>query len=117
MPLNRQPRLRMMIIEPDHLTRWSIEAYFRDRFDVLAADSVETACRLLGNSRVDAMVVADDLPESGADVIEARARARNAQVKIVRTVTTGAREQQCPGEAVHLEKPFELSSLAQLLGC
>ncbi len=116
MSVIRHQRQKLLIIEPDELTRWSIKSYFVDSFDVRAADSVGTACRLLKESPADAVVVADAWPNHGADTVEQCARRHNANVTVVRTVTAPPAPPSESTRAIRLEKPFELSSLADLLG-
>ncbi len=115
MPSNCEHRRRMMIVEPDRLTRWSITAYFAGEYAVVAAESADTARALLEEKPMDAIVVADDLPGAGADAIETFARSRNGRVRVVRTVTSPAPASRRSVEAPRLEKPFQLASLAALL--
>ncbi len=107
---------RLVIVEPDRLTQWSIKAYFDHLFDVVVAESASSVYKLLDESPADAIVVADDLPNGDADAIESRARSCNASVMVVRTVTAPAAPDVRTARAYRLEKPFQLSSLAELLG-
>lgn len=109
------PRPRMMVVEPDRLTRWSITSYFDGRYTVVTAESVDGARALLRRLPIDAVVVADDFPAGGADAVVSDARSRNGSVKIVLMGTSPASSMRCP-EAPRLEKPFQLESLAELLG-
>jgi DNA-binding NtrC family response regulator len=106
----------VLIVEPDRLTRWSMEEYLRARCEVETADSVEVARGLLDAERFDAIVIADDLPHDGANDLEQHARSCNPDLAAVRTVTNVADTGQTGGPAILLEKPFELVSLARVLG-
>lgn len=103
-----------MIVEPDRLTRWSLRAYFDDKYDVVEAESQDAACRLLAELAADALVIAEDLPEGGADVVEGCARSHNGNVMVVRTITAPP-SAATPTATKRLEKPFKLASLAKLL--
>ncbi|NOT00957.1 MAG: hypothetical protein HOP29_10040 [Phycisphaerales bacterium] len=110
-----RPGRRLLIVDGDRLTRWSVESYLSDSFVVVSAASAEEAARRLAADRFDAVVVADDLPDGGASNVERLAQERNAGVMVVRTVIESARGRGESG-AARLEKPFELSRLAALLG-
>ena len=106
----------LLVVEPEELMRWSLVTYLAKWFDVFSADSGATADRILDDYRVDAVVVSDDLSDRAAEVIEARARSQNPTVKVVRTVTEPPGERAAAVDTPYLEKPFELSKLANLLG-
>ncbi len=110
-------RRRVLIVDPDRLTRWSIEEYLRDAAEVASADGVPAAHNLLDHDRFDAIIVADDLPHDGADEVEQHARSRNPKIAAVRTVTQPSDEtEQAGNHTILLEKPFELVCLARVLG-
>jgi hypothetical protein len=112
-----QPRGRLLIIEPDPLTRWSMSTYLKRWFEVVALDSVEAADQLHSAGSVAALIIADELPAEQSRFVEQQARRRNPDLITVHTVTEVAREAASPDEAERrLEKPFELASLARLLG-
>lgn len=113
-PNARPARSQLVIVEPDRLTRWSLSAYLACAFEVSTAASASEAHDILGSTRVDAIVISDDLEDNGADRVEAFARLQNANVAVVRTVT--ARPDTVSPDRVCLEKPFNLSALAKLLG-
>lgn len=102
----------LLVVEPDHLTRWSMQEYLRDYFQVLAADGLEQAFRYLEGTRIDAVILADDMP--GVQELEEHVRQRNPFAIVVRTVTDPASisDPVC----VRLEKPFQLADLAISLG-
>ncbi len=109
-------RPRLLIVEPDKLTRWSIEEHLGEAFEVLTADSETNAHALLDINLFDAIVLADDLPAFGADAVEAHARTRNPAISAVRMVTDMGELKHSQSQAALLEKPFELVALAQALG-
>lgn len=110
-------RRRVLVVDPDRLTRWSIEEYLRDAAEVASADGVPAAHNLLDHDRYDVIIVADDLPQDGADQVEQHARSRNPGIAAVRTLTRPSDEAEQAGSlAILLEKPFELASLARVLG-
>jgi len=102
---------RLLIVEPEPLLRWSLVTYLSRWFEVFPAESESAADRLLDEQPMDAVVVSDQLPNHQAEEIEAHARSRNAAARVIRTVTTvDDPRNRC------IEKPFELSKLAGLLG-
>ena len=107
----------VLIVEPDRLTRWSMEEYLRDKCEVASADCAAAAHRLLDTEQFNAVVIADDLPHDGADAVEQHACDRNPDIAVVRTVTHLSDDAgRASSRAILLEKPFELVSLAQVLG-
>ena len=112
----QKARRKVLIVDPDHLTRWSVETYLSKTFEVLTASSVVEALKSLGKQSVQAIVISDDLPNGGADEVEGHARLRNACVVAVRTVSQPMRPDAQTSLAVRLEKPFKLSALAAILG-
>ncbi|MFQ5592353.1 MAG: response regulator [Phycisphaerae bacterium] len=111
------PQRRVLVVEPDRLTRWSIKEYLGSRSDVTSADGASAAHSLLDENWYDAVVIADDLQDDAADAVEEHARSRNPQVVAVRTVTRVADDSvRAVSRAVFLEKPFELTSLGRVLG-
>ena len=113
---DQQGSRKLLIVDPDHLTRWSVETYLNKTFEVLTATSVAEALEVLNKQSVEAIVVSDDLPDGGADKVEGHARSRNSCVVVVRTVSEPVRPDVCTSPAVRLEKPFKLSALAEILG-
>jgi DNA-binding response OmpR family regulator len=111
-------RGRVLIIEPDPLTRWSMSTYLKRWFDVTTAESAEAANPLLGPSALAALILADELPGERCRSIEHLARQRNPALITVHTVTGVARGAAHPSDEgrTWLEKPFELACLARLLG-
>lgn len=106
----------LLVVEPEELVRWSLVTYLAKWFDVFSADSRAAADRILDDHRVDAVVVSDDLSDRAAEVIEERARSKNPSVRVVRTVTSPPAGDAAALDTLCLEKPFQLSELANLLG-
>ncbi len=71
--------------------------------------------QLLASKSFDAIIVANDLPTDGADRIEHLARDQNVPLLVIRTTTASASNKQHGPLTVFLEKPFELSELANVL--
>ena len=109
-------RLRLLIVEPEPLLQWSLGTYLSKWFEVFVVDSAATAQALLDERAVDALVVSDELPDHAADKVETWARLRNCALTAVRTVTDARDATRSPSATFYLEKPFELSTLAQMLG-
>ena len=107
---------QLLVVEPEELVRWSLVTYLTRWFDVFTAESRAVADRILDDRRIDAVVVSDDLTDRAAEEIEAHARSRNPSVRVVRTVTNPPGGQASVQDTFCLEKPFELSELASLLG-
>ena len=116
-PGTQHPHLvRVLIVEPEALVRWSLVTYLSKWFEVLAADSRSVADRILDDQQIDAIVVSDDLSDRAAECVEAHARLRNPATRVVRTVTGPPSDKASDGATPQLEKPFDLSRLASLLG-
>ncbi len=107
---------KVLVVDPDRLTRWSVRAYLGDHMEVLAVESAAGALQVLGQDKVEAVVVSEDLPNNGADKVEMHARSGNPCVVVVRTVSEPIHDGVLGESTVRLEKPFKLSRLAELLG-
>ncbi len=106
-------RQSLLLVDPDPLLRWSIETHLHQWFDVVAAADAKDALASLRDTRYDAMILCAELGESIRQM-EAEARVRNENVKIVRLTT--ANDPACTdGSVVYLEKPFRLEALARIL--
>ncbi len=106
----------LLVVEPQSLLRWSLATYLSKWFDVFPTDCREVANRILQDHPIDAVVVSDELPVDTVEEVEGLARARNPSTRLVRTVTTlTCGPLECAGTCC-IEKPFELSNLANLLG-
>ena len=109
------PVRAVLIVEPEALLRWSLVTYLGRWFRVFTADSVSAADHLIDDQSVDAAVLSDDLPGSGTDQIECHLRIRNPNACVVRTSTRPSMDDATPPTAMRLEKPFDLTTLANLL--
>ena len=111
-----RPERRILIVEPEELVRWSLVTYLTRWFAVYSAAAESTAHRVLDSDTMDAVVISDDLQRPEVEQIESHALARNPSVQLVRTVTESPAEPTADGQTSHLEKPFQLAKLAELLG-
>lgn len=105
---------RLLIVDPDWLTQWSVSAYLRRWFVILTVASAERALAALRKHGVHAIVISDECSEG--EQVERLAREQNPDVVIVRMVTGVATAQPRTTQAFNIEKPFELSELAGALG-
>lgn len=106
----------LLLLEPEGLLRWSIITYLGRWFRVLSADSAESVERMLEEYAVDGIVVSDNLPRETCEIVTRAVRARNTSARVVRTVTTIPSNGGNGDGTVYLEKPFELATLARLMG-
>jgi DNA-binding NtrC family response regulator len=109
-------RRRVLVVEPDALTQWSLRTYLAKWFLVRTANSVACAQQVLLTHPVDVLVVSDELPPDGLAALEQQAHSFNARVAVVWTVTDSSRSRRPAPQVGCLEKPFELAQLARLLG-
>lgn len=120
-PFPSRPQLvkrlgRLLVVEPDPLTRWSLQAYLQRWFDVRLADGRDSAERALSEEDFAALVLADDLPGDDSEQLESQAREKNPKLLVIRTVAAVGDEARRTTAADRLEKPFALIQLARLLG-
>jgi DNA-binding response OmpR family regulator len=109
-------RGQILIVEPDPLTQWSLKAYLQKWFNVDGTSSTSTAQQFLEKHAVDALILSEELPPTALAALEQRAHSFNARVAIIRTVTDSSFPRRPGSHTGYLEKPFELSQLARLLG-
>lgn len=109
---SERSRRRLLLLEPDSLTRWSVERYLRPWFDVVSTTDAMEGDRMMDERGFDAVVISDSVPIALVERLEAHARELNPTVRLVRTVSDDAEE----SGQTRLEKPFDLSTLARLLG-
>ncbi len=114
-PGSASGRPRVVVIEPDELTRWAVERYLSRWFAVSSVASPSDGEAQLGSDTPDALIVSDDLPEGFPISLEKTARQANPQAIIVHTTTETARRVR-NSDALRIEKPFDLAQLARLLG-
>jgi len=104
----------VLVIEPDNLTRWSIQAYLCSHCRVTPVRSVRSALEMLSTCTPDMIVLSDALPSEQTTELIRHARQRNASLRIVQLVSDLHALLSEPGVIV-LEKPFALARLAELL--
>ena len=109
-------RRTLLVVEPEALLRWSLTTYFSRWFSVHTATSVSNATEMIENTRWSVVVVSDNLADGTPDTVERHARDRDQDTLIVRMVTHRAAGTALPDDAKWLEKPFELSDLAAMVG-
>jgi len=109
-------RRRVLLVEPDALTRWSIGQYLGRWFIVEATADGPSAEALLARRSFVALMVSDQIPEDDLERIQRLAGRRNPAVRIVRMVSGAAELREPQTGLLSLEKPFALSALARLLG-
>lgn len=110
-----QRKRRLLIVDPNPLTRWSISTYLSNWFEVAGTDNAADADRLLSTAGVDALIISDVIPWRAAQEVGRHARMNNPRVTTVRT-TTQTDPSMVLSEWTCIEKPFELTELALLLG-
>lgn len=109
------PRARVLVVEPDSLTSWSIRMYLQRWFHVDCSDSAGAAADLLQNQSLSGLVLSEDLPDLASEALEQRARRLNPRVTVIRLDSNpvpAARR----AASTRLEKPFDLAELARRLG-
>ncbi len=120
LPQARTPgaRRRVLAVEPDPLTQWSLKTYLSKWFDVYATSSPDDARHTLETHPVDVLIVSDQLAAGVIATLEQHAHTFNTCVDIVRTVADAAQASTCcdTPRCTCIEKPFELAQLARLLG-
>jgi DNA-binding NtrC family response regulator len=106
---------KLLVVEPDNLTLWSVSTFLRRWFAVDSTASPAGAEHRLRAQPVDALVLSDQLPPAAIDALVELARCANPLVHAVLLVG-GAGEPPAAPPATRLEKPFQLSELARCLG-
>ncbi len=106
---------RLLIVEPDRLTQWSVAKFLARWFSIRRTGSVDGARTLLREQPVDALLLSGNLPPGAAEALDAFARAQNHALRTILMVTGEGEPHRLPA-ADFIEKPFELSALARLLG-
>jgi len=117
-PVNRNAvKQSLLIVEPDLLTRWSLQTYLDPWFEVHAAAEPKQARQWVGEQTLDALIVSDAVSGAAIRQLEQQARLRNPSIRIVRTVAAPATaEKATPDDPVRIEKPFDLRQLRKALG-
>ena len=106
---------RIVLVEPNELTRWSVCTYLRRWFSVDSASTVAGAERLLRSAPVTALVISDQIASGALERLVQFARRVNAEVRPIVMVTSDDAHVPHP-PAARIEKPFSLPDLARLLG-
>ncbi len=109
----REPRPRVLIVEPDPLTMWSLVNHLARRFAVHSTPNGGWATEFLEREPIDRLILSSALPEVDLLRLDELARARQPGVRTVLLVT--ARDSVALPHAVKVEKPFELDDLARAL--
>lgn len=108
-------RGRVLIVEPDELLRWSMESYLRRWFEVRGVRDTGEAEHVLEAGALHALIVSDGFTRRQTESLQEHARTKNPQVRIICTVSDVPDGRHRHGDTV-IEKPFQLSRLAELLG-
>jgi len=111
------PNENLLVVEPDTLLRWSLVTYFSKWFNVFAVAAIDAGVEILDGESIHAVIVSDVFDASEAQRMERMACDRNPAVRIIRVVTSLRSAANDPYASGTLEKPFELSALADLLRC
>ncbi len=106
----------VLVVEPDHLTLWSVATYLQHWFTVDSTNCAVEAQKLLRDHVVAAVIVSDQLPGQTADSLIRLAQSRNPQVRSVLLATGTGEPHGSTLCSTRIEKPFELAALARLLG-
>lgn len=110
------PKRTLLLVEPDRLLRWSLVTYLSRWFRVLEAESLPTALSQLKCQTIDAVVLSNELGPADAHAVVRQVLSQDTCARIVRVVTSSYDELPLTTNAAMIEKPFELSQLARLLG-
>jgi DNA-binding response OmpR family regulator len=106
---------RVLVVEPDQLTRWSLHTYLSRWFEVVAVAGTEGPPRA-DERPFDALVLSDRVARDLARALLRQSRLENPDLLAVLLVT-GDREPAADLVAdARIEKPFALTELAHLLG-
>ncbi|MEW6198976.1 MAG: hypothetical protein AB1601_09980 [Planctomycetota bacterium] len=107
---------RLLLVEPDTLTAWSLSTYLRRWFDVHCTSASPAAQRRLRQQSMDAVLLSDQLPRRSVNALVQAARQANRDVRVIILVAAETEPATVPPGAARLEKPFELPDAARLLG-
>jgi len=111
------PGDNLLVVEPDALLRWSLVTYFSKWFNVFAVATTDAGVEILDEESINAVIVSDVFDASEVQRMERMACDCNPAVRIIRVVTSLRSAASDPYASAALEKPFELSALADLLRC
>lgn len=109
-------RARLLIVEPDHLTMWSLAEYLQRWFTVETTHCSVEAEKLLRDHVVAALIVSDQLPGRTAETLAGLAHSADPPARVVLMATADADAQGPAWWHARVEKPFDLPYVARLLG-
>jgi DNA-binding response OmpR family regulator len=107
---------RVLIVEPDVLTCWSLATYLGRWYAVDTARSGAAAVRRLRAQPADAVIISDQIRGSAAEAIASAARGGRPNVRLVLLTTDDADTRLARVAVERVEKPFALPELARVLG-
>lgn len=110
------PGGRVLVVEPDHLTAWSLATFLQRWYEVETTNCTVTAEKFLRERAPVAIILSDQLPGPSAASLLQLAQRANPAVRAVLLVSREADPSAAPPGGLRLEKPFELTELARLLG-
>lgn len=112
----RPPGGRALVVEPDHLTAWSLAAFLERWYEVETTNCTVAAEQSLRERKPAAVIVSDQLPGRTAETLLRLAQGVNPNVRAILMTSRDGDLAGAPPSAIRLEKPFELAELARLLG-
>ncbi len=111
----RSPTRRLLIVEPDRLTAWSLKLYFQKEYDIVQTDSVSGASDCIKSGCADVVLLSDNLLDPDLQDIDDQITHANPHALIVQ-MTTRSSDAVLEGDTrVTIEKPFELAALGRIL--
>lgn len=107
---------RIMIVDGDRLTRWSLCQFLEERYDVVEADCEDTALKELAKGPFCALIIGDVMAQGQPTSVIEQARRSYPEIQIIRTISDrqNVSNRSCPRVTV-IEKPFSLEKLASVL--
>ena len=109
-------RRRVLIVEPDTLTRWSLETYLLRWCAVECMELPEVADRRLRLPGIDVLIVSDALPPSDVRNLEDIAQRATPPILTIHIGTESGHQRTPRAAGRYLEKPFDLALLRPLIG-
>ena len=110
------PGGRVLVVEPDHLTAWSLATFLQRWYEVETTNCTVAAEKSLRERAPVAVIVSDQLPGQRAQSLLQLAQRANPAVRAVLMVSREADPSAAVTSGLRLEKPFDLTELARLLG-
>ncbi len=108
-----QQRPIVLVMEQDHLLRWSLTTYLGRFFTVFAIGSLDEMSKTLNAQFFDAIVASDDLAQD-AETLCTLIRKNNPAVVAVQMVAA-ASGANVAASFLPIDKPFQLSALVDLI--